>query len=300
MNHDVVIVGGGPAGLAAALALGRARRRVLFCDAGRPRNAAAVHVQNFVTRDGIAPAEFRRVAREQLARYPNIDSRDVRVDEIRGERGAFQVRLEPGTIDARRVILCTGMVDDLPAIEGFRALWGTSIFACPYCHGWEVQDRRFAYLAPGVESLTFSLLLRAWSSDVLVLTDGRFVVPPEMLRRLADGGVHVEDAAIARLRSDGHHLEGFEFASGRFIERDVLFAHPRQHQVDLVRDLGLVLDERGYVRIDEATRETSVPGVHAAGDLLTSAQSAVLAAASGMQAAAAVNLSLAMETPAAP
>lgn len=299
MNHDVVVVGGGPAGLAAALALGRARRRVLFCDAGRPRNAAAVHVQNFVTRDGIAPAEFRRIAREQLARYPNIDSRDVRVDEIRGGHGAFQVRLESGTIGARRVLLCTGVIDDLPAIEGFRALWGTSIFACPYCHGWEVQDRRFAYLAPAVESVTFSLLLRAWSSDVIVLTDGRFAVPPEMLRRLADGGVHVEDATIARLRSEGQHLNGIEFATGRFIERDVLFAHPRQHQVDLVRDLGLVLDERGYVRVDEATRETSVPGVHAAGDLLTSAQSAVLAAASGMQAAAAVNLSLAMEMPAA-
>ena len=147
MPYDVVIAGGGPAGLAAALLLGRARKRVLLCDAGTPRNAAAVHVHGFVTRDGITPAEFRRIGRQQLEAYPDVEAREVRVEEIRGERGAFDVRLTTGRVQARRILLCTGMIDELPEIDGFRALWGTSIFQCPYCHGWEIQNQRFGYLA---------------------------------------------------------------------------------------------------------------------------------------------------------
>ena len=181
----------GQPGLAAGLMLGRARKRVLLCDAGPPRNAAAVHVHGFVTRDGITPAEFRRIGREQLEAYPGVEAREVRVEDIRGELGAFDVRLTPGSVQARRIILCTGMIDELPEIDGFRALWGTSVFQCPYCHGWEIQNQRFGYLAPNLEALTFPLLLRSWTSDVTVLTDGSFARatrderPPHGWRRLA-------------------------------------------------------------------------------------------------------------------
>src|SRR5688572_29645001 len=167
MTYDIVIVGGGPAGLSAALTLGRARKRVLHCDAGPRRNAAAEHVHNFVTQDGTTPAEFRRIARRQLERYSNVETRDVSVEEVRGERGAFVVRLASGAVEARRILLCTGMIDDLPDIDGAPALWGTSIFQCPYCHGWEVQDRRFGLLAQSVEMLDFALFLRGWTSDVI-------------------------------------------------------------------------------------------------------------------------------------
>lgn len=294
MDYDVIIAGGGPAGLASALTLGRARKRVLLCDAGPPRNAAAVHVQNFVTRDGIPPAEFRRIGREQLERYPNVHSKETRVEAIDGERGAFEVRLAGGTVRARRVLLCTGMVDDLPDIDGFRALWGQAIFACPYCHAWEVQDRRFAWLASDVEALTFSLLLRGWTRDVIALTNGTFGMPAEMAARLASAGIRVDERRIDRLVGNGARLDRIEFAGGGSLERDVLFAHPAQRQVELVRSLGLALDEKGFVRVDD-TRGTSIPGIYAAGDLVSPAQGALLAAASGTLAAAMLNRALTEE-----
>ena len=163
------------------------------------------------------------------------------------------------------------MIDELPEIDGFRALWGTSVFQCPYCHGWEIQNQRFGYLAPNLEALTFPLLLRGWTSDVTVLTDGRFAVPLEMSARLTDGGVRLEPRRIARLVPSGGHLERIEFVEGNPMPCDALFAHPRQRQVDLVRSLGLALDETGYVQVDEVERETSIPGIYAGGDLLTPA-----------------------------
>ncbi|MEX2273930.1 MAG: NAD(P)/FAD-dependent oxidoreductase [Vicinamibacterales bacterium] len=295
MSYDVVIAGGGPAGLAAALMLGRARKRVLLCDAGTPRNAAAVHVHGFVTRDGITPAEFRRIGRQQLEAYPAVEARDVRVEEIAGERDAFDVRLTTGRVEARRILLCTGMIDEVPEIDGFRALWGASIFQCPYCHGWEIQNQRFGYLATKVEALEFPLLLRAWTSEVTALTDGKFAVPPEAGARLTAGGVRIEQRPIARLVPNGGHLERIEFADGQSLPCDALFAHPRQRQGDLVRSLGLVLDETGYVQIDAVQRETSVPGIYAAGDLASAVQGALVAAASGVQAATRLNHALTVD-----
>jgi thioredoxin reductase len=295
MTYDVIIVGGGPAGLSAALTLGRARKRVLLCDSGPPRNAAAVHVQGFLTRDGTPPAELRRIAREQLRPYASVEVRDVRVEEIGGERGAFTARLADGSVEARRVLLCTGMIDELPDLEGFRALWGKSIFQCPYCHGWEARDRGFGWLAPSVELLDFALMLRGWTSDVVALTDGRFPVPAEVRARLHGAGVRIEERRIIRLVASDDRLERIELAEGEPLRRDVLFARPPQRQVPLVQSLGLELDAAGFVRVDDAHRETSRPGIHAAGDQQMGAQAAMTAAASGMLTAAMLNHALALE-----
>ena len=286
-------MGGGPAGLAAALTLGRGRKRVLLCDAGPPRNAAAVRVQNFVTRDGTPPAEFRRIAREQLTRYPNVEIVEARVASVDGARGAFEVSLGDKTLTARRVLLCTGMIDDLPQIEGFRELWGRSIFACPYCHGWEIQDQRFACLATSPEMLNFAIFLRGWTSDVVALTDGPCDMEPSLRAQLEAAGVRVEPRRMARLVGSDH-LQRVEFETGAPLERDVLFAHPPQRQVDLVRGLGLALDDKGFVQVNDS-RETSKPGIYAAGDLTSAAQSATLAAGAGMAAAAMLNRALTVE-----
>lgn len=291
--YDVVIVGGGPGGLSAALALGRARKRVLLCDAGPRRNAAATHVHNFVTRDGTPPDELRRIGRAQLATYPRVEVRDVRVEAIAGARGAFRVQLASETVEARRVLLCVGMVDELLAIDGFRELWGHTIFQCPYCHGWEVQDGRWGYLAreaDAAHALPFATMLRGWTKDVVVFTGGAFELPPDVRERLGAVGVRIETAPLAHIRRGAVDL-----ADGTAVACDALFTHPPQRQVELIRALGVALDEHGYVRIDPMTRETSIPGVYAAGDLTTRMQAAIAAAAAGTQAAAMINMELTME-----
>jgi thioredoxin reductase len=295
MTYDVLIVGGGPAGLSAALALGRGRKRVLLCDAGAPRNARAVHMHNFVSRDGTPPPEFRRIARAQLATYPNVELRETRVQAVSGQRGAFEARLEDGSLHARRLLLCTGMIDQLPAIEGYETFWGSSIFQCPYCHGWEIQDRRFGVLAHSVEMLEYALFIRGWSRDVVALTNGAYPVPVELRTELERARLRVEERRVLRFSGSGGQLERVELEGGAALPLDALFARPPQRQVPTVESLGLALDPQGYVQVDAASFETSLPGVYAAGDLTTPVQGAVLAAAAGMRAAAALNHALTVE-----
>jgi thioredoxin reductase len=296
--YDVVIAGGGPSGLSAALALGRARKRVLLCDSGPRRNAAAAQIHNFVTRDGTPPAEFRQIGRQQLTLYPNVEARDVRVESISGTRGAFRVDLPSETVDARRILLSTGMIDEMLPIEGFRELWGHAILQCPYCHGWEAQDRRWGYLALAAEAshlLPFALMLRGWTRDLVVFTSGSVDIPPETRVTLDRAGIGIEPLPVARLVARENRLEAVELSNGSAVPCDVLFTHPPQHQVELVQRLGVALDDDGYVRVDAMKRETSVSGVYAAGDLTARMQGAILAAAGGTQAAAMINLELTME-----
>ena len=298
MIHDVLIVGGGPAGLSAALALGRARKRVLLCDGGPRRNARAEHIHNFVTRDGTPPDEFRAVGRQQLLAYPTVELRDQRVEHIGGTRGAFEVRVGGEALMVRRVLLCTGMVDLPPAIEGMAELWGHSVFQCPYCHGFEVRDRRFGYLASeDPRSVDFALFLRGWTSQVRVFTHGRADLEAARPRLLA-GGVELETRAIRRLvgtqgqlgqMSQMSQMSHVELVDGTQIPCDALFTHPAQRQVEVVASLGLALDEAGFVKVDAMTRETSIPGIYAGGDLITRQQGAVFAAAAGVHAATMLN-----------
>jgi thioredoxin reductase len=291
-DFDVVIVGGGPAGLAGALALGRGRKRVLLCDEGPPRNAAATHVHNFVTRDGTPPTEFRAIAHRQLEKYASVEIRAARVRAITGERDGFSIELANGTVSARRVLLCTGMIDEPPPWDGVAPLWGHSIFACPYCHGWEIRDQRFGCLVPDPDAVAYAQLLRGWTRDVVAFTDGRFTVSAENAGRLERSGIRLEERPIARLHGQGGQLTEVELAGGERIARDALFLHPHQRQVDLVTALGLSLDSAGYVETDPEQRETSRPGIYAAGDLIHPVQSATGAAAAGAHAAARINREL--------
>src|SRR5262245_22884469 len=213
MLYDVVIVGGGPSGLSAALTLGRARKRVLLCDSGPRRNAAAEQIHNFVTRDGTPPDEFRHAGRRQLSLYSNVEARDLRVESISGARGAFQVRTGSQTIETRRIVLCTGMFDDMLPIDGFRELWGRSILQCPYCHGWEIKDRRWGYLgrASDVDHfLPFALMLRGWTSNLVVFTDGSFELPDSTRATLKAAGIQLETEPLARLVQREGRLEAVE------------------------------------------------------------------------------------------
>lgn len=296
---DVVVVGGGPGGLSAALALGRANKRVLLCDRGPRRNAAAIHLHNFVSRDGVTPADFRAASRQQLEAYPRVDVRDVHVDVITGERGAFDVTLDDGRIvQTRRIVLATGMVDQPVEIDGFADLWGTSIFQCPYCHGFEHKGRRWATLvrpetAPHI--VPFALQLRGWSEQVVVVVERDGLLDDQARTALEAGGVVVKTVPVRRLVGTAGLLDTIELADGQRLACDVLFAHPSQRQVGVVQALAPTLDEFGFVVVNQRL-ETSIPGIYAAGDLSTRMQAAIVAAAAGMQAAAMINLELTIET----
>jgi thioredoxin reductase len=295
--YDVVIAGGGPAGLSAALYLGRARKRVLLCDTGPARNAAATHVHGFLTRDGTPPAEMRRIGREQLAPY-GTDVREVPLEEVRGEAGDFTVRLGDGSeVRARRLLLCTGMIDEPMDVPGYRELWGQAIFQCPYCHGWEVQDRAWGCLVTKPELVDFGVFLRGWSRQVTVFTDGRFAVPAEARARMVAAGVGLEErriAALVRADTPEPRLEAVELEGGVRVPCEVIFTKPNQRQPAIVARLGLELGEQGFVRVDEQMR-TSRPGVYAAGDLTTMLQGAIVAASAGCMAATMLNHQLTVE-----
>lgn len=298
MIFDVVIVGGGPSGLAAALTLGRARRTVLLCDAGARRNAAAEHIHNFVTRDGTPPDEFRRAARTQLERYPNVLVRDARVDAISGERGAFHTSIAGAPVEARRVLLCTGMIDEPLPIEGAELAWGRSIFQCPYCHGWEAKDGAWGVLVTTPEAPHVPMFVQqlfAWTDRVTVFTQRDRPLPDALASRFEAIGARVERSPVQRVIVDSEHgtrIREIALEDGSSAPCDALFAHPPQRQTSLVASLDLALDADGYVQADPMRRETSRPGIYASGDLSTRMQGAIFAAASGAQAGAMITFDL--------
>jgi thioredoxin reductase len=305
--YDVAIIGGGPAGLAAALVLGRSRKRVVLLDGGTPRNARARYIGGFITQDRIAPAAFRETAHEDLRAYPTIDlhlntialridrggafERDHEDRNVERPGHAFTIELAGTEIVARRVLLATGLVDEPLPLEGSRDLWGRSLFQCPYCHAYEHRDKKLAFLAPNCDECDWSFLLRSWSREVTVFTNGSYAMSDEHRTKLTEAGVPIEDARIVELVREGERLLAVRLAGGREVACDALFFRPQQRHAAIVAKMGLALTTDGYVRVDENFR-TSMPGIHAAGDLVTHYHGALAAASAGSQAAHCINREL--------
>jgi thioredoxin reductase len=292
MDYDVIIVGGGPAGLAAALMLGRGCKRVLLCDAGTPRNAAAHAINSFVSRDGIAPAEFRRISREQLQKYPLVSVQDTLIEEIKPVGGGFTVQSSRGVYTASRVILALGMVDVLPSLPGYRELWGESLFQCPYCHGYELKDKAWGCWMPSAQWIEMGLFFTGWTRDMMIFTNGDYEVPPETREKITRFGVQIEERKIVGFRAQDGKLCAVQVEGGE-VARDALVVKPPQVQTGLVTRLGVALDEMGFVKVNEQG-QTSIPGIYAAGDLATMKQGALGGAAAGQMAAAMLNHELTM------
>ena len=291
---DVVIVGAGPAGLSAALILGRCRRTVLVCDTGRPRNAASHALHGYLTRDGIAPGDFLEVSRRELAPYETVELRHVEVTEATcREDKHFDVTLADGTVvRSRKLLLATGVVDNLPEIDGFRELYGRSVFHCPYCDGWEVRDQPLAVYGRGERGLGLSLELTAWSTDLTLCTDGPSEIARENLDRLARNGITVREDRIVRLEGQDGILQHVVFESGERHPRRALFFTTGQFQrSDLSVRLGCEFNDKGTVRTGKY-ETTHLEGLYVAGDASRAVQWVVVAAAEGAEAAFAINSDL--------
>lgn len=295
-KFDVIIVGAGPAGLSAALVLGRCRRRVLICDAGNPRNAASHGLHLFLTRDGIEPAEFLKIAREQLQPYESVKLRNVKVTDARRAADGFEIALEDGErFFARKLLLATGVSDTLPKIAGLIDFYGRSVFHCPYCDGWEMRDQPLAVYGQGEKGAGLALELKLWSRDLVLCTDG----PSELSRgdreRLDQHGIGVREDRIKSLEGSGGQLARIVFETGASLTaRGMFFSTGHTQASDLAKKLGCAFTEQGCVATGDY-EITSVPGVYAAGDASRLVQFVIVAASEGAQAAVAINKELMKE-----
>ncbi|NUR74504.1 MAG: NAD(P)/FAD-dependent oxidoreductase [Hamadaea sp.] len=282
--YDVVVIGGGAAGLNAALVLGRARRRVAVVDAGEPRNAPAAHMQGFLSRDGMPPAELLSVGRAEVAGY-GVDLVDGRVAGI--EPG-FAVRLTDGTtLGARRIVVATGLRDELPEVPGVAERWGRDVIHCPYCHGWEVRDQAIGVLAGEARSVHQAVMVKQWSDDVVFFAH-EYALTAEDRQQLDARRIPVVEGPVARLVVADDVIRGVELRGGRVVERSAIFVAPRFVPIDgLLRELGCEVDN-GLVKVDQFGR-TTVDGVWAVGNVVTPMASVVMAAAAGAAAAMVVN-----------
>ncbi|WP_234320524.1 NAD(P)/FAD-dependent oxidoreductase [Streptomyces sp. SBT349] len=292
--YDVVVVGGGPAGLNAALVLGRARRRVAVVDAGEPRNAPAAHLHGFLSRDGMPPAELLAVGRAEVARY-GVEVFEGRVTHVERADPGLVVSLAQGpSLRARHVLVATGLRDELPPVPGARERWGLDVMHCPYCHGYEVRDAPLGVLGTHPLSVHHALLVRQWSADV-VFFPHTFALTDEDGERLAAREIGVAEGEVARLVVEDDRLRGVELAGGRVVRRDAVFLAPRMVPNDaLLTGLGCEKDGNGAVVTDPAGR-TSVPGVWAVGNAADPFAALITAASAGAGAAFALNHDLVEE-----
>jgi thioredoxin reductase len=297
---DAIVIGGGPAGLSAALQLGRARRSTVVLDAGNPRNAAATAVHGLIGLDGLPPREIRRRAVGELEQY-GVEHRACEVSRIEPDGDGFTVHVDGEVVQGRRVLLATGLVDVPPELPDADRFWGTAILQCPFCHGWEVADRPLGFVADSPDDLDRVSFYANWTSDLTVLTHGRFEVSDERRRSLEDSGVGVLEAEITALVGEEGKLESVSLADGTSVKCEAIFLHPAQQQTPVVQDLGVEVNEGGFVVVEKdygspdgphQVMETSRKGVFAAGDLTSPAQSAVLATFEGSLAGQMMLLSL--------
>jgi thioredoxin reductase len=288
---DVAIVGGGAAGLSAALVLGRARRRVAVFDDGKPRNAGVPHAYGFLGHDGISGEELLRRGRVEVAEY-GVGVHATRVTEIAPVAGnRFSVVTAGATFTARAVVLATGLRDHLPKIEGLEEIWGVDAAECPYCHGWEVRDRAIGVVGSTDKLARVAPLLTVWSRDVMVISADAARFEATDRARMRAAGVQVEPTAVARFATSNGRLRAVVLVDGREIARDAIFvAMPTRAASDLAAALCDV-DANGFALVDGEGR-TSLPGLWAVGNATDRIAKLVHAAAAGSRAAASINTHL--------
>jgi thioredoxin reductase len=296
-EYDVVVIGGGAAGLSGAVALGRSRRSVLVVDDGTPRNAPAEGVHNFLGRDGVPPAELLAAGRAEVGGYGG----EIRAGRAVGaERvdGGFVVRLDDGgSVRGRRLLVTTGLTDVLPDVPGLAGRWGRDVLHCPYCHGWEVRDQAIGVLACGPMAVHQTLMLRQLSADVTFLQHDAEPLGEVEREQLAARGIPVVEGEVAELEVAGDRLTGVRLRSGQVVALDALAVQPTfVARSELLEQLGLpttdmVVADRVVARhvVVDRTGATGVPGIYAAGNVADPMAQVMASAAAGLMAGAAIN-----------
>lgn len=292
--HDVLVIGGGPAGLSAALNLGRSLMRVLVVDADRPRNAATLNSHGFLTRDGVPPHELRRLARTELLAYPSVDVRTrVRVFALRRTSTGFEAevgRREPtDTVAAHSVLLATGLRETLPEVPNLRGYYGMSLFSCAACDAWELQGRRLALIGETDDLAARARLIARWTDQLTVFTHGSEAIGAAEEAELLAGGVEVRRRPIVELVGDHGRLQAIRLSDGSSVEIDGGFVRPEwETDLSFLDGFSPAVDADGHLVTDRDGR-TDVPGLYAAGDAATPGpQQLIVAAGAGARVAAVI------------
>jgi thioredoxin reductase len=293
---DVIVVGGGPAGLSAALVLGRCRRSVLVCDAGQYRNRHAPAMHGFLTQDGVAPTEFLRLAREDLAQYPDVELRSCAVAQVEAVGRQFRLTLaDASKLQCRKLLLATGVTDEVPKLARVEEFYGTTVHHCPYCDGWEARDQPIAVYGRRHRAFEMARAMTAWSQDIVLCSNGASGLQADQKRQLARNGVRIIEERIDHLAGHDGQLEAIVFEGGRRLARRRLFFDlPCHAQSSLPRELGCRMRRDGSVHCT-GYEATDVPGVFVAGNIAGDVQLVIFAAAEGAKAAFGINRSLTRE-----
>jgi thioredoxin reductase len=294
-RYDVGIVGGGPAGLSAAIMLGRCRRRVVLFDSGKPRNQAALVVNGFLGSEGVTPVELRKRGRDQAAKYgvAFVDAEVAKATACEG--GGFVLRGDDGSqIEVRKILFAIGVTDKLPEFQGITDFYGTSVHHCPYCDGWEHRDQRLVALGDGDSVVELALSLLGWSADVTACTNGQSLMAPDQ-RKLARAGIACRCEKIERLQGEAGQLASVSFVEGRPLACDALFFSSQQRLFcKLPQTLGCLCNSDGLLQHADK-QHSDVKGIFLAGDACSDVQFAIVAAAQGAIAATSINAELQAE-----
>jgi thioredoxin reductase len=293
---DVVIVGGGAAGLNAALVLGRARRRVVVIDEEMPRNRVTHESHGFLTRDGISPNEFRRIAKEQILKYPSVSFESGIVSSVSGSDGDFHVVAESGSVvRSRKVLFSTGMKDVLPNIEGLVEVYGTSAFVCPFCDGWELRDKHICVIGTNQMVLHLVKVISGWTKRITLLTNGSQFLTADQLADLESHSVLISQDTIKQIESTQGLVKRITFKTDAAIECEGIFFVPKLVQATSIpASLGCEVSDNGPFStiVTDPMGRTNVAGIYSAGDAATTSYQLISAASSGATAAAAIQLDL--------
>lgn len=287
---DVIIVGGSYAGLSAGLALGRALKKVLIIDSGKPCHQPTPHSHNFLTHDGHAPGKIVETAIKEVLQYPTVQYLHGLVTSVGGTNGDFEVVADDHQrFRARKLLFATGIRDKLPALEGFATCWGISVIHCPYCHGYEYRGKVTGILMNGEAAAEFAPFIHNWTDRLTLFTNGKAALTPEQQQKINSRNIRIVEKEIERLEHDQGYLKKAWFSDGSHEPLDALYARPAFEQhCRLPEKLGCAFTEQGYIQVDEMKR-TSLAGVYAAGDNTTPFRSVASAVAAGTMAGAAIN-----------